>query len=949
MLRLASVAALVAALLIPLAPAPVAWSAAITTTLVEPFDAGASRWSVAGGKAALSDVTGSRTQGVASMRVAYDVSGGSLNLAPRTSAVSPELDGLPRSLSLDVRGDASWNVLYLQVRDTTGEIFHYRLGNLSFDGWRTLSIEPGRSRPAATLAGNRDGILDLPIHVYRLVIDRNGAAPPSSTIEVDALRYGHEAVAVPSADAQRFVPSAGQRSTIGITLAEAGAARLDLTDERGTTRTFQAELGGGATRAVAWDGRAGDGSVMRGSVRAKLTVSRAGDPWQYGIPYLAGLPARYEPAQPGSIAGINATLTTINTVDRQKAESQAQLMEGAYVRWVREGFDWNQLEPRPGWFEWAKFDQAVEVARAHNVEVLGTLEYSARWASSAPDGASSPTLYPPKDPADFANYARAVVRRYKDRVHVWEVWNEQNSSIFWRPSPSPAAYAELLKQTYAAIKAEDPTATVLLGGTVGFDRPFLDALRAAGAWSSFDVLAIHTYVKGRPESSIMGTWIDNAKAYVGRHGAKPIWITEFGWSTYTGSGTGYIGVSEANQAAFTARAFLMAAQAGVEGMFSYSLMEAGNSSTSKLDNYGMVQLDGRKKPVYAAYRRVAEALDGATLAGRAHPGSGAAVTANGLESTTGWTAAPLGGGTASLSRSTVRHGGSASIRLAYAFTSSSTGVELRRNLRLPGSPTSVSVWVYGDGSANPVYLKVADATGETFQAAVGTLQKGWQRLTLQLDGADPNWRVRGGDGDRRLDYPLTLRSIFVFRAGIGVLKGWAQFDDVQVATGTSVRGVVLSRRGGISQTLYTLRPASKTSVPVVGSAAWLVNGDSSSPLAVTSGRVSVGVSGMPVNVLSRTGLSVATVTPNGDGQGDWTALQWPSGDQTRYRLEVLSSSGSLLRTVTATGASNAGIAAARWDGRIAGAPASPGSYLLRLVVTGPDGRTSRLQQTVNVK
>ena len=58
--------------------------------------------------------------------------------------------------------------------------------------------------------------------------------------------------------------------------------------------------------------------------------------------------------------------------------------------------------------------------------------------------------------------------RYKDRVHHWEIWNEPNYWRFWLPQPDVGAYTTLLKQAYAAIKAVDPAATVMVGGlTVG--------------------------------------------------------------------------------------------------------------------------------------------------------------------------------------------------------------------------------------------------------------------------------------------------------------------------------------------------------------------------------------------------------------------------------------------------------------------------------------------------
>ncbi|MEO8273052.1 MAG: endo-1,4-beta-xylanase, partial [Chloroflexota bacterium] len=673
--------------------------------------------------------------------------------------------------------------------------------------------------------------------------------------------------------------------------------------------------------------------------------------WTYGVPYLAGLPARYENSTPGSIAGINSRMTELNTIDRAKAENQARLMEGAWLRMTRESFDWRRLEPRQGWFEWAKFDQAVEVSRAHNVQILGRLEFSADWASSAPASASAASrpFYPPSNPATFAAYASAVVARYKDRVHVWEIWNEENSATFWKPSPSPAAYAALLKAAYAAIKAEDPTAKVVMGGTVGFDKGFMDGIVAAGAWSSFDALAIHAYVAPAPEKSMFATWIQNARAYLDTKGTKPLWLTEFGWSSYTGSGTSYIGVSESTQANNTARAYLLAAAQGVAGVMMYELMERGSSTTSQIENFGLVETGGRQKPAYAALRRVAEPLDQGTVAGSAAPGAGGRVTIANLDSIAGWGAYPLGGGSASIALSTSRHGGTGAMQLNYGFTSTSTGVELRRNLVMAGKPTMVSVWVYGDASANPVYIKLADATGETFQGLVGSLQKGWQRLVLYGDGLDINWTHSGGDKDGVMDYPITLKSIFVYRAGIGKLSGTAFFDDVQVEFGPRIRGVLISRRSGENQALYSATSGLAAKVPVPGSSAWRMDGSTGTALAISGGAVSVTLGPLPINVLATVWSTPDVITPNGDGNADVVTMRWLAGDRTTYAFQVFDPGGRLARTILAGALSDAGMRESTWDGKINGSPAAPGAYLLRVAIIGPDGRVSYLLRTVTVK
>jgi hypothetical protein len=915
--------------------------------VVQEFDAGSVPWFVSSGTATTKTVSTPRTSGSGALQLSYDLTAKSqVQLALMSGPA--DLPGLPRSISNDVDGDESWNVMYVQVRDSTGEIFHYRMGNVSHTGWKTLSTELGNVDPATTISGDGDGILDLPVHLFKVIIDRNpGALDLTSTLTLDRIAWTYEDSKGLGVDTHTFYPAIGQATNVRVSLSEPGSFAVTLIDEENRTRLWNGTVPAGSGSVFRWNGRDAGGAVMSGAVRGRIAITRAGKTWRYEMPYLAGLPARPEPSIPGSIAGINSTLTQVTTGNRNDAEYQARLMESAWLRTAREGFDWNRVEPRKGWFDWAVIDQAVEIARAHNVGLAGVLAYSSAWASSAPSSAPSAErqFYPPTHVADYAAYARAVVHHYKDRVHVWEIWNEPNLATFWRPAPNAGAYTTMLKAAAAAIRAEDPSATILVGGLAAADVGFMKGIAAAGGWTSFDGMAIHAYVGPQPETSMIPVWLDNVRAYVDSIGHKPIWITEFGWSTYTGSGTGYIGVSEARQAEYTARAYLIAAAAGVRGVFAYELIERGSSSTSRLQNYGVVDQSGRQKPAYGAIRRIAETLDQGTVAGIADPGAPSRKTVSGIDGPSGWKAYALGGGSASIGLSSTRHGGSASMKLSYSFTSGSTGVELKRNLALPGSPTSVSVWVLGDGSANPVYLKLRDNTGESFQAAIGSLQTGWQRLTLHGDGGDLNWSHSAGDSDGRFDYPLTVQSIFVFRGGIGRLSGTAYFDDLQADYGPRERGYVVSRRNGLVQSVYSLAGTSTFSIPVPGNNAWIVDGSSSTRLTISSGTVAVSAGPKPVNILATIGVTPTTFSP---GSGS-ARLTWIAGDRSRMTFQVISVlTGQIVRHVWVSRWFDAGLHSTTWDGKLGGTAAPPGKYVLRLANIGPDGRVSYLLATVTV-
>jgi hypothetical protein len=200
-------------------------------------------------------------------------------------------------------------------------------------------------------------------------------------------------------------------------------------------------------------------------------------------------------------------------------------------------------------------------------------------------------FFPPTDPNDFARWAGAVAARYRGKVVAWEIWNEPNNGWrFWKTALSgdPAAYGALLDATSKAMHAADPQARVMFGGTVFTPQliegamPWLEKAYASkpDLAASFDLMGLHTYMAYPPERAPEdGVLLDapvEAKVQMhawllDRHGAgsKGMWITELGWPV---SGK----VDQAAQARYTVRATLLAARAGAEGIFWYTLRDGPN-------------------------------------------------------------------------------------------------------------------------------------------------------------------------------------------------------------------------------------------------------------------------------------------------------------------------------------------------------------------------------------
>jgi hypothetical protein len=219
----------------------------------------------------------------------------------------------------------------------------------------------------------------------------------------------------------------------------------------------------------------------------------------------------------------------------------------------------------------------------------------------------------PQDPADYANFIRFIATRYAGRVSAWEVWNEQNTSRFWPSGPSPSEYVSLLKAAHPAVKSADPGALVVFGGVSQNDYSYIEGAYAAGAKGYFDVMAVHPYPGPNAPEDV---WYSNGRigpmAFTGfrevrssmlaRGDDKPIWLTEFGWSTTT---TESWGVTQSQQADYLTRAYwLLESYPYVAVAYWYNLRN--NFWDQDADTWetqlGLMRTDFTRKPSYDAFR-----------------------------------------------------------------------------------------------------------------------------------------------------------------------------------------------------------------------------------------------------------------------------------------------------------------------------------------------------------
>ena len=308
---------------------------------------------------------------------------------------------------------------------------------------------------------------------------------------------------------------------------------------------------------------------------------------------------------------------------------QLTFIQGAGAGWVRLNFrlgacfqDWTST--------WCSgktgrdtYRQLMQQILASNLQILGVIANES-WHGGQQDWTANNVEHNPdvngeNDYIDvFAESAAGVLVAAFPEISQWEVWNEPNA---WTSSPGPGVYtggtfiypsnfAQLLSQSYAAIKAANSTATVLSGGLFCHDRDngvqYLSSTYQMGTshagWSAgsypFDEVGQHLYIDQSVTTSTsrISTFFQQLRnaylAYEGADSGKGTQITEVGWTTQQVSPAVQaqnlqIAYQTFQQTAYLNRAYWFSVQDVPEGHLFF----------------GLVDTHGTHKPAFAAYQQ----------------------------------------------------------------------------------------------------------------------------------------------------------------------------------------------------------------------------------------------------------------------------------------------------------------------------------------------------------
>ncbi len=307
------------------------------------------------------------------------------------------------------------------------------------------------------------------------------------------------------------------------------------------------------------------------------------------------------------------------------------LHRGLGIGTLRQPFIWSEIEEVKGKYDFGYIDGFVADAAQHAVTVLPILFGTPDFRSTKPRRGALRGAYPPRKLSDIAGFARKAAKRYgpkgtfwranptvpKHAIRSWQIWNEPNLPVYWRPAPNAAQYVELLAAAARGIKSVDRGAEIVTAGVPQSPnglplQDYIAAMYRAGARRSFETLALNPY--GATSGEVIKR-VKTTRRTMDRFGDRRarIWVTELGWADQGPASRFTVGpkVQAARIRATITELWKQRERLKIRGFVYYNWRDsppyAGGRDFWGLHT-GLLDIDGRQKPAYEAFRSTVAGL-----------------------------------------------------------------------------------------------------------------------------------------------------------------------------------------------------------------------------------------------------------------------------------------------------------------------------------------------------
>jgi hypothetical protein len=256
---------------------------------------------------------------------------------------------------------------------------------------------------------------------------------------------------------------------------------------------------------------------------------------------------------------------------------------------VKQIFAWEDMEPRPGEWNFTRADEIVDQVESLGLELVVRLSDAPDWVHPSNEGHKDEDFIdaPPDDLGQWANYCGTVASRYQGRIAAYQIWNEPNLAREWgNQEPNAALYVEMLGACSQAIREADPDAILISAGLsptgnhdviAHRDDLYLQAMYDMNFQQYVDVVGMHapgytppSYGPDDAERDGKGRWatfrhIEDLRKIMIANGdaARQVAILEFGWTLDPGIHPDYAWFAvpdEATQAQYLVEAYQYAVE-----------------------------------------------------------------------------------------------------------------------------------------------------------------------------------------------------------------------------------------------------------------------------------------------------------------------------------------------------------------------------------------------------
>jgi hypothetical protein len=292
-------------------------------------------------------------------------------------------------------------------------------------------------------------------------------------------------------------------------------------------------------------------------------------------------------------------------------------------------------DPNDPAYQWSyPVEVALANAQKHGIEVVLEVTGAPGWANGGHDW-----RYAPENPQEYADFVTAASRHWP-QVHYWQIWGEPVRRDNFLPLPKnvfgekltpsqrrgPEIYAQILDDSYGALKAVSPSNIVIGGNSFsgGDIKPlaFIKALRLPnGKPPRMDMYGHNPFGYRRPDLAknqinpasgiadfcdldLVARYVDKYLARAGRNKHLPLFLSEYFVPTDHHNWEFNYWVSKKTAASWLHSAFSIEdhwSRIFTLGWFELEDEKPNGKGTEV--NRGLLTYKGAKKPAYYAFKQ----------------------------------------------------------------------------------------------------------------------------------------------------------------------------------------------------------------------------------------------------------------------------------------------------------------------------------------------------------